>query len=135
MKSTLGFYGGYNFQIEPDGTIGQYRKVGEETIGATGYNFDSIHICLSGNFDIELPTTEQKQALKKLLEKYIKEFNIPPQNIFPHRKVANKSCYGLKLSDSWARDLIQDNQKILDQLLAQIIWLQSEISKLLKLRK
>lgn len=133
MKSKLGYYGGYNFQIEADGTVGQYREIGEETVAATGYNFNSIHICLTGNFDIELPTEAQKISLKKLLERYTKEYWIFPSNIIPHRATgANKSCYGNKLSNAWARDLLITEQEQVSNLLKQIEWLKNEIAKLLK---
>lgn len=108
MKSTLGFYGGYNFEISKTGTIRQFREIGEETVAATGHNFDSIHICLDGNFDIELPTEAQKKSLKSLLEKYVLEYGIERSCIVPHRhfKDVLKSCFGSKLKDTWAQELL-----------------------------
>lgn len=105
MKSSLGWYVGYTYFIDKKGVITQTRKDGEEGAHTIGLNSTSIGICLAGNFDATLPTEAQKVALKGLLEKKVKEFNILPSSIVPHRKFANKTCYGKKLSDTWARDL------------------------------
>ena len=97
---------GYNWFIEKDGKLVKGRdenKVGAHTIG---YNDKSIGICLAGNFDATLPTAEQTETLKKLLIEKTAQYNIPKEKIVPHRTFASKTCYGRKLSDTWARDLI-----------------------------
>lgn len=96
---------GYNWFIEKDGKLKRGRdesKVGAHTIG---YNEQSIGICLAGNFDATMPTEAQKLTLAGLLKEKMTQYSIPIQNIVPHRKFANKTCYGNKLSDTWARDL------------------------------
>lgn len=97
---------GYNWFIEKDGKVVAGRsedKTGAHTIG---HNNDSIGICLAGNFDATLPTEAQVTALKQLLQSKMIEYKIPKENIFPHRKFANKTCYGKLLSDDWARNLV-----------------------------
>ena len=42
------------------------------------------------------------------------KYSIPLSNVVPHRKFANKSCYGKKLTDSWARDLVVAEAQGLD---------------------
>lgn len=94
---------GYHYFIEPDGTIKRGRweeKEGAHTNTTDYQNRKSIGVCLTGNFDIELPTKEQEQALKGLLEK------LNYKDIRPHRAFENKTCYGSKLSDDWAENLI-----------------------------
>ena len=71
-----------------------------------GHNKDSIGICLIGNFDSIYPSEIQIKSLKIELKRIVNQYNIPLSEIVPHRKFANKTCYGKKLSDSWARDLI-----------------------------
>lgn len=107
MLSSLGFYGGYNYEIAADGSVFQFRNDGEETAAVVGHNKDSIQISLDGNFDIELPTKEQIDTLQVLLAHKKDQYKIPLENIVPHRKFAQKTCYGKKLSDTWASDLIK----------------------------
>ena len=105
MISSLGFYGGYNYHISSNGSVRKYRKVGEETIAQVGYNFDGISICLDGNFDVEYPTQNQKDALGNLLVELVEEYGISPNNIKPHRAVANKTCPGMNLPNNWGCNL------------------------------
>lgn len=106
LKSSLGFYGGYNYEIAMNGKITQFRKDGEVTAAQYQNNMNdgrAISICLDGNFDIEDPTPEQYQACQELILKKIAEYGIKPENILPHRAVAHyKSCCGKKLPDNLA---------------------------------
>ena len=80
-----------------------------------GMNDKSIGICLVGNFDATLPTKEQKTELKRLLEEKMAQWSIPTKNIVPHRYFAQKTCYGSKLADSWAKSLVSSPvEKIVD---------------------
>lgn len=111
-QSSLGWFVGYHFVIYGDGQLRQYRQDSE--IGAhtkeQSMNFQSLGICLSGNFDVELPNQIQVDVLKQLLESKTAQFSITPGNIYPHRKFATyKSCYGSRLADDWARNLIVNN--------------------------
>lgn len=117
MKSSLGFYVGYHYFIDKAGVVSQTRKDTEEGAHCKGWNntdFDkknfperlSIGICLAGNFDAFMPTPKQVESLKLLLNNKVKEYNIDPKNIVPHRKYANKTCYGKLLSDTWASELV-----------------------------
>lgn len=107
--SSLGWYVGYHYVIYGTGEIRQYRQ--DKEIGAhtkeQSMNFQSLGICLSGNFDTELPNSLQTEALRQWLMQKTALWSIPAANIFPHRKFAPyKSCYGTKLADDWARNLI-----------------------------
>lgn len=103
--SSLGLYGGYNYEVSASGSVKQFRVDGEETVAqyqpfgnVKNLNDGSaISICLDGNFDIELPTEEQKKAVAKLIAQKMEQYKIPKQNVFCHRKVAPKTCPGLKL--------------------------------------
>lgn len=150
--SEAGFYVGYSFFINKSGELTQTRLIGEETCGARGFNFDSIHICLAGNFTIgvEAPALEQKMRLKNLLRQLtagnfdglkIKDgtkLNLSTDRINPHRHYGQTECYGTSLSDNWARGLVSDNLDLEKQekirLLTQLIDIYKSMLKLLQAR-
>ena len=110
--SSLGWNLGYHYVIYGTGELRQYRS--DKEIGAhckeNSMNFQSLGICLSGNFDTELPNPEQVQTLQTLMTQKAGEWGIVGQNIYPHRQFAPyKSCYGTRLADDWARNLISNN--------------------------
>ena len=109
---------GYHYLITKDGTIYQGRP--DLMHGAhtreQKTNSKSLGICLTGDFDVFLPTKEQVDSLRELLEAKRKQYYIPLDRIVPHRfflgKPPYKSCYGSNLSDDWARNLVKTNGKI-----------------------
>ena len=107
VKSSLGFYCAYHYYIEKDGALYQARADTEGGAHCKGYNFSSIGICLAGNFDATLPTDAQKKTLQKLLLQKSQQFGISIQNVLPHRRFASKTCFGRKLPDDWAQDLMR----------------------------
>lgn len=102
--SSIGYYVGYQYYIDNQGTVRQARADNEEGAHTIGKNNSSIGICLAGNFDIETPTASQVLALRNLVQKKMAMYNIPIENVVPHRKFAQKSCYGKLLSDTWAQE-------------------------------
>lgn len=129
FKSNLNKYGGYNFFIEKDGKLTQFRLIGEETAAQYGHNKDSVSICLAGNFNkgsADEPTGEQKSVLVNLIDmildrstseeklKYSPEFmddvvvEVSDLNIVPHNFFSQTDCNGTKMSSSWARNLYVD---------------------------
>lgn len=104
--SSLGYYIGYHYFIDKTGKTTQGRADTDEGAHTIGQNLSSIGICLAGNFDFSLPTDAQINSLKALLLKKMTEHAILRDNIYPHRHFANKTCYGTKLPDDWARNLI-----------------------------
>lgn len=114
MKSSLGWYVGYHYFIDKYGKVTQTRLDTEEGAHCVGYNNHpgdnpakaSIGIHLSGNFDVFLPTEAQKLALTGLLQQKVKQYNLDVKNIVPHRKYANKTCFGRNLPDNWGEKLL-----------------------------
>ena len=100
--SSLGYYVGYHYWIERDGKTIQARSEDEVGAHTRGQNYTSLGVGLAGNFDKELPTKEQVDALGKLLDRLCTEHTIPLGQIFPHRKYAEKTCYGSRLTNNWA---------------------------------
>lgn len=103
--SSLGFYVGYHFWIERDGTVIQARTETEIGAHTLGQNYTSLGIGLAGNFDKEMPSDEQMASLGALLSRLCFAHAIAGNLIFPHRHFNPKTCYGMLLSDTWAQEI------------------------------
>lgn len=109
---------GYQYLITYDGTIYQGRP--DLMHGAhckeEGMNKKSIGICLTGNFDKFLPLPAQIVSLKSLLRAKMALYNVPLSKVVPHRHFLSnppyKSCFGSRLVDDWAQDLISENGSV-----------------------
>ena len=97
---------GYHWFIERNGDIVQGRA--ENRAGAHckdgGMNFKSIGICLAGNFERQNPTEAQLRSLEIKMHDIMNRYNIPPENVLPHRepaKVGTRTvCPGANLTDN-----------------------------------
>jgi len=126
-ESFLGYFVGYNFLVCPDGMIIQTRAIGEETCAQKGHNFDTVSICILGNFTtqenglpVDVMPSAQKLAFLNLSTNLIRgivskyevitgtQMNINLSRVFPHRVLQPKhtECYGNYYPDTWARDEI-----------------------------
>lgn len=104
--SSLGFAIGYHYFIDKTGKVTQGRGDTDEGAHCIGKNTQSLGICLAGNFDVTMPTNEQVTSLKRLILAKQTEYDIPAEKVVPHRKFANKSCYGSLLSNDWVQKLV-----------------------------
>ena len=103
-RSTLGFYGGYHYIIEPTGYTIQYKREHEEGAHTIGHNKDSVGICLVGNFDMEMPTTEQIVSFKKLVGEIKKRRSI--DSVKMHKEMQNfRTCPGNLITTDWLNNL------------------------------
>lgn len=86
---------GYHFYIDKQGVIWRGRP--EEMSGshALDYNFVSLGICLSGNFEIEKPTEKQLKSLTELLQHLKQKYgNV---QVVGHRDLNATACPGKNL--------------------------------------
>ena len=129
------YHVGYHFVIEKNGKTVQCRGMDEEGAHVIGQNTSSIGVSLAGNFDLTVPTKAQERAFVKLYAKIIAAYpNINAQTIFPHRKYANKTCYGNNLKDDHFNLLVMTDESKADisaSLMEQISMLKSKILALL----
>ena len=128
--SQLGFFGGYHYLIEKSGEVRQYRLDDEEGAHCIGQNKSSIGVCLAGNFDEQLPTSNQVVSMCKLIDYLLKVWQIPASAIYPHRKFNPTSCYGIYLDDHWAKT--QFINYLRENLLHLYILLKACLEKLLE---
>lgn len=112
LKSSLGYYLGYNYEIAKSGLKRQARQDGERTAACYQNDMNSgqcIHICLDGNFDIEKPTPAQIYALRDLLKALVKKYGISKDNIVFHAQFASKTCPGKNMDIMFVRSLVSMN--------------------------
>lgn len=98
---------GYHFFIENDGLVENGRKVG--TIGAhcIGKNYNSIGICLAGNFNNSTPSKAQIDSLRDLISKV--KVLYPKAKIGGHKQYWATSCPGKNFSDNVINSLVDDS--------------------------
>ena len=97
---------GYHFYIRKDGTI--YKGRDEKLVGAhaIGRNYDSIGICLEGNFEKEGMNEEQERALLMLTSDMVIKYNI--SDIIGHRDTYQTLCPGKNVSIEEIREKVKN---------------------------
>lgn len=103
---------GYHWFIEKSGKIFKGREETQYGAHTIGMNDKSIGICLAGNFDTTLPTEAQEKSLITMYETLVKRYPVLENKIFPHRKFANRTCYGKNLADNWAQELVKKEELV-----------------------
>lgn len=111
MKSSLGWFVGYNDFIDTNGIITHCRDFYEETMAIVGHNCDTdakcdtISVCLSGDFNQELPNDKQIIVLKTYIKK-IKE-NYSNIEITFHRNLqTGRTCPGALFTKEYLENVI-----------------------------
>lgn len=103
---------GYNFFIEKTGEVlmGRGYHIGAH---AKQYNDRSLGICLTGNFDVELPAKEQLESVKELCLFLMKEFAIPICNVLGHCELegVTKTCPGKNFNMGEFRESLREFNK------------------------
>lgn len=96
---------GYHYVIYRDGSIHKGRDISKVGAHCLGHNSNSIGICYIGGLDStgkkskDTRTTEQKEALLKLVHLLMDKYNITLDNVHGHYEFANKSCPCFKIQD------------------------------------
>lgn len=90
---------GYHWLIEKGGAIKKGRAENVRGAHARNFNFNSVGICLTGNFNQDRPTPQQKASLKRLVGEVQKRHKISSDRILGHRecKGNSTSCPGTNM--------------------------------------
>lgn len=96
MHQNNGWSGiGYHYYIRKDGSIYEGRPKNAIGAHAEGYNYRSISVCLSGNFETETPTDAQIASLSFIIKKLRADY--PNAVIAGHRELNSTACPGSRL--------------------------------------
>lgn len=90
---SLGWSGiGYHYYVRKDGSI--YRGRPEDTVGGhtSGYNYCSIGICAEGNFEVDVMSDAQRDAIRALVLDIRTRY--PDTQTIRHKDVAATACPG-----------------------------------------
>ena len=107
--SSLGYYLGYNYEISKRGKVVNTRADGEVTAACRERNLNDgrcIHIALDGNFEIERVYPYEIWALRDLLIKLCKKYNITKEHIHGHNEFSKTKCPGKNMDMNFVRGLI-----------------------------
>lgn len=92
---------GYHYIIERDGTIAMGRPRWAVGAHAYGANFDSIGVCVLGNFNNDTLDQIRMMSLCHVIAQCIHDYDLDPDDdVIPHRDVAgDTSCPGINILD------------------------------------
>ena len=143
MKSQRGWYVGYNYFIDTDGTVTQTRNHDEETIANRGHNCDvpercdTISICLADNYN-RTDAIDIRQYME--LCDLIRDLQCQYKNtltVVGHRDLQkDRTCPGMNFDKAEIDNLDSiecsktNNDLVDDEKEAQIIFLQATLDSL-----
>lgn len=86
-------------RVEDEYGAHEYRKMLNRFGKLVSINFQSIGICLVGDYDKSEPLEDMYSTLESLVSKLIKKYSIPVSNILGHREIdgVHKTCPGKKI--------------------------------------
>lgn len=96
---------GYHYIITGDGHIHIERPVDEVGANVALFNHKSVGICLTGDFRKEEPSRDQINALKELLAKLIKKYNLKYWNVYGHKDIKVFFVFNSTLTDCPGKNL------------------------------
>lgn len=100
-KSSMGYFVGYHWLVEPDGSVRQARKDTEIGAHDAGENSNSLGICLAGDFSKRYPSEAQIASAALLVKQVRAKWKIPVTRIEPHRWDDTTECPGTLLPDNF----------------------------------
>lgn len=117
-ESSIGSFVGYhrlidngiNIQCRLDTDVGAHCNQQENGLSL---NFQSLGICVSGDFDIEPMKPSDYFLLQEQVWKWQDQYNIPDGNVRFHRYYAkDKTCPGLLLNAEWLAKLLKRSKAV-----------------------
>ncbi|MFA5987720.1 MAG: peptidoglycan recognition family protein [Candidatus Paceibacterota bacterium] len=105
MQSSLGWYVGYNDFCDVDGTVTRTRRDGEETAAQLFHNLDTISFCMAGDFNIDMPTKPQIEAMKR----WLKEHRFLKFKFHRELNGNGRTCPGSRITRAWIAKIMDDD--------------------------
>lgn len=114
---------GYHFYVRKDGSI--YRGRREDAVGAHAYgsNTTSIGICAEGNFETDVMSDAQKNAIKELVAYLKNKYGIT--TIKRHKDVNATACPGKNYPFdeivNGTVEAVKENTKTIEEIVSEVI--------------
>ena len=108
---------GYHWLIEYAGgqiQVYQGRQESDSAAACPGKNFDAIHICLVGDFENEIPTSEQYQTVANLCKDIMTRW--PITEICGHRDYYATACPGANFNVDKVKEFIKEGEEYLTEV-------------------
>jgi len=100
-KSAMGYFGGYHYLVERNGFVGQFRNDWETGVHnkKSLMNYRAIGVCFAGNMSRQKLTRDQVKFSVELIKRLQNKYDIPDENVTPHRLYKATQCPGNFLVD------------------------------------
>lgn len=85
---------GYHFIIDYAGRVWEGRSLLFQGAHVLGENRENLAVMLLGNFEEQIPSTEQLASMYKTIHVLRKQFSIPDASIYGHRDLGASACPG-----------------------------------------
>lgn len=138
MKSSLGWFIGYNEFVDVDGSRTKTRAWGEETVANKGHNCDvpsrcdTYSVCFALDGDLQDLTAAQENTFRKIRAEH------PNSELTLHKLIQkDRTCPGQRITLSYLKSLntedqqkklIEDLQRSLDALKILVLKLLGKVS-------
>lgn len=110
---------GYHKVILWNGEIKDGRSETSQGAHAKGANIGSLGVCLTGNFETESPSKEQKDSLVKLLTRWCKEHDLTTANIYAHSDTPGAKTATLCCGKNLKSQLLKMKGSVKENLLSK----------------
>lgn len=92
---------GYHYAVDPAGRVWEARPLNWQGAHVKDHNPGNVGIVVLGNFEVQSPTSAQREALRSYLTALMRAYNVPPGGVHTHREWegAATACPGEQLQD------------------------------------
>ena len=90
---------GYHYVVDPAGRVWEARPLIYQGAHVKDHNVSNIGVVALGNFDEQTPSGLQREALRRLVNRLMRTYNIPPERVLTHQewRGAVTACPGTRL--------------------------------------
>ncbi|MEM9082850.1 MAG: peptidoglycan recognition family protein [Planctomycetota bacterium] len=88
---------GYHYLVDPAGRVWSGRPLQYQGAHVRAQNEGNLGICVLGNYQKQLPTSTQINAVEDLLTTLMRTYGVGVEEVYTHRELAATACPGVNL--------------------------------------